>query len=514
MVNRYIRVLPYISISFIYILLYTSFQYKEILFLSLLLILLIILIQRLKENASIIRLWYLGVIGIIVYCLLYKLIGSIELWGDEIGVLMISKGSFGNIVQMVSSYHASVPPFDYWMMWGWDKIIRSWSITPVEFWYRIPYMFFHLAGSILFTHIVTIYFNQNEKRIPRWISIILEVFCFTIYFFNPILFFYSIEVRFYALSIVGATLSLYLYDASEDEWVRILPFILLLCLNSVYEYILIFVVLVFRSIVHKKTPSFSLLVPLLVIFVLIFPFLLIPIPITPDKSFSLIRTALYHLLSFQFWSYWQRILLLGVLVYCFLLKDLQKKISIIFMQILCMLFIICGLSYVKGYFDFHVRHLAFVVPYILYIIVSPLKFLKPYQKLLYGAIIIAILIIPWTRNNLIRLESKELFSKSLPGVKYVLEKAKEKNIQIILFPNDGQLVYWDYQFNINSWIWYGKYFPTVTVFQPRNSIDACNLLVNTSSYIVADNRIHISCNKRIEYESLYSQNIYRLSSEL
>ena len=407
-------------------------------------------------------------LGIIFYAFLIKYIGAIELWGDEIGVIKIASLNFNDIVKFTPKLHAAVPPLDYWNLWLYRQLI---DVNPQyqEIIYRVPYMFFHLISSLLFTlMIIKNLFSDFNQKFYKHIIITLV---FLTYFFNPLLFFYSIEVRFYALAVLGVNLILFLYLENKLYDLKFLPLLLLFCLNSVFQFIAITPFLIKDFLAKKfKTGGFKIfLLSFILMFVFVLPKLHAPNHVDTLASLGLIFSALHHFFFLQFPSFLQITALIIIIFWALIKNKIRGKILFLILAFFFCLFVISLAAYLKGYFDFHHRHYLFTLPILLYLLFSLIKLLDYKKEWLLFLLIFAFFTLPWITQTVNRLITQNLFSKALNGSKQILQLAQNKKMEIIIVPNSEKIMSEStYRFNLDSFNWYAQFYPGVKISSYQN----------------------------------------------
>lgn len=435
--------------------------------------------------------------SLFVYAAAFQFAGSIELWGDEIGVIRIAQLPLFDIVNAISHLHAAALPFDYWIMWFWNVVVLSLPTEYQEVIYRIPYMVFHIAASLLFAYtiITRLLIPQKKTHSSRRVFRMCLFLCsFFLYFLNPLLFFYSIEVRFYAFASLGSMVALYLYSSNNLLNPRTFFIHLPFLLNSIFHYIVVVPLMLFEEIrtkQHKYFLAFAILVILL--FMFIKSSIFIPEPVSSSNFLLLLTKAIFDFVYIQFGQLPQ-IIVGGYIVFLLFIKSSEAR-RMVFI-VLIFIASICGISFYKGYFDFHVRHFLFVVPFVLYALLLPIKRIFDY-KLKYIFLIVVSIVFPlfWSGQIFHRLATARLFSKALKGSKNITTKAMSERSVVLLMPNDPQrMAYWDYRFYVDSILFYFQAYPEVVYLAPTSSKQLCVLFGNIqNSFIVGPPQITIDC---------------------
>ena len=419
----------------------------------------------------------LFIFGIVVYGILARYINAIELWGDEIGVIEIAEGRFQDIVQGISSLHAAVPPLDYWNMWFWKYIVKPFPARYMEFLYRVPYMALHVAGGILFAFACVGKKRASDTANRYWYKLYWAVLvtAFLTYFFNPLLFFYSIEVRFFILAAAGISLVLLLYRRGELGRLKYFPLLLLLGLNSIYQLIVLPLFFIAYYLTGRERKNAVLMVgSIIILSLIIWPILLIPSPVSQKESLELIRQAIYQFYNLQLES-WPQVVPIGIIMGVAIWRSYKDRhLQGVLLVLIGGFWIITGASYIKGYFDFYPRHYLFLIPLILYLIFYIPEQLG--QRFGFGMLflIVVFMTLPWLSTDIYRLKTKMSFSKAYIGSKEVMEYAESGNHPIIVLPNtEGKNYTPGYDFSVKSIRWYAKSYRWVKVIYPETTEEAC-----------------------------------------
>jgi hypothetical protein len=455
-------------------------------------------LQFLKSHLP--RIFLFSFFGTIIYLLFSPAIKNVELWGDEIGVIKTAHLQFKEIVSYVSTHHASVPPLDYWNLWFWKFIADFTPIDYAELVYRIPYMFFHGLAAIIFSLLIEKTITK-DNLLPKSISFI----AFLTYFLNPILFFYSIEVRFYSLAALGSVITLYLFVENKLYQLKFLPLLLLFCLNSIFEFILFFPLLIYGLIKessNRKSIIISL-ISLVLMLLVIWPKLLIPQPVSAQQSLALVLSAFKKLVGLQFWTLYQIVTILIIIAMSLILNQLRRPFLLMAGFIFSYLIFITFTGLYKGYFDFHARHYLFILPFFLYLL-FPLSGLSLKQSLCLSILIFAIFTLPWANNIKEGLQEQSLFTKSLIGSKKIIKLAESKKLQIIVAPNiDNNLPEDVYRFNLESFFWYTQFYPSVKVISLDNFGEACRYFEQKNNSILLSVNGILKCPNDISYQEVH-----------
>lgn len=439
-------------------------------------------------------------LGTLIYLYFSRQINNIELWGDEIGVIKIAHLPFKYVVSQLSQQHIAVPPLDYWNLWFWKFIAILFPPNYAEIAYRIPYMIFHCLSAILFSLTVEKMVDNSSKLFKS----ILSLVAFLTYFFNPILFLYSMEVRYYSLTALGAMVIIYLFLEKKLFYLKYLPLLLLFCLNSVFQFILLapFVVYGLFDKNTEKGKLTLLFASLILMAALIRPILLIPPPVSNQQSINLILASLKLLINSQFRFSSQYFLTIALIFLPLFFKKFRKESLFLISLFPFYMSSIILISFYKGYFDFYVRHYVFAVPLFLYILFQPLKIFTSKQSYLFITIIFIAYTLFWASEVKHRLSVSNVFSKAPIGNKKVLQLAKNDKYKIIIVPNvNDSFSNENYKFCTESFLWYAnQFYPLVKISTPNNINEACLQFEENSHSILFSISGPFICANNIAYQ--------------
>jgi len=397
-----------------------------------------------------------SIVSIITYALLFRYINGLELWVDEIQVIRFGQLPLSRIAQTVLHEHVAVPPLDYWNMWAWNKIASMFPTSVLEFVYRVPYMIAHTLSSIF---IVLAYRSVGKK-----ISIFSEIFCVSIvyilYFFNPWLFTYSYEVRYYGPMLLGCAIVVYLYyhDALFDTHNISLQLIFALC--STYHFLILtpFIVLGLLSPRHR-IKAVQLLLGTLSLGLIILPFVYIPTAMPQTIAIHRIRESLIYLFFFYFDTVWKQIIVLGLTVCSIFLR--KKGLLLLGISAIGM-YVVSLLNLRVNYEFFGAKHYLFVFPLFTIAISETMQFRRfAHFSIIAGVAIIA-LFIPTFYYRLHNMYAQGIsLSKSPMGLKYIFERSTQQKSNIIVEygnANDSDISYAKKAIS-----WYADHYPEIHV---------------------------------------------------
>lgn len=438
-------------------------------------------------------------IGILFYFFWSKKIADIEFWGDELGVIYVAKLPFEKIIPFISTNHASALPLDYWNMWIWKFAADLFPVSYREFAYRIPYMFFHLLAAIIFA--LTVEKESKNKGGGKIISLL----AFLTYFFNPLLLLYSIEVRFYSQTALGATVSLYLFLRKKLFRTPYFIFMLYFCLNSVFQFIILLPLIAYEFIrkrSDKKEIVFCFFC-LIMLFLTIKKIILIPQPVSHQESIKLIFSALNILINSQFWSLFLKVIFSFLIIVPLFRKHTRPK-TLLFSGFISFYILVISLTaYIKGYFDFYVRHYLFVLPFFLFLFFVGFSKIKKQAVIFFFIFLYLNLSFIWIHRMTKILYTSDLnqnfYTKALLGNKAALELAKHRSFRIVIFPYvENSFPKENYRFNVWSIVTYAKFFyPAVKIKIPSEPAIACNYFFENEDILLISPGVKIECSQNI-----------------
>lgn len=438
-----------------------------------------------------------------IYVLWLPLINAIELWGDEIGVIQFARLPFEKIPSYVAAYHAAVPPLDYWNLWFWNKLAPLFPIPFHEFFYRIPYMVIHTIGATLFGFILLKELAINRHRVGRRLRALVYFVGFFAFFFHPLLFWYSLDVRFYSLAATGSVVILYFFLYPDRLQKRHVPFLLFLCLNALSQNFLTGVLFLKTYIHNRQLYLLAAFGALGILLFVIGKHMLIPQPIPAIEMRDRIVTALKDFWSIPFPWIVQSALAIICIAGAFVSKNRRMLTTLIF-GIGYFLVVSVG-AFAKGYFDFHVRHYAFIVPWVLYSMLGAIVAMERKVRFALLGITLIIFIIPWGMGDYISLSEGKLISKALIGSKVVSSVAKQHRARIFIAPNEGGGVLPSsvFEFYTRSIVWYGQQYG-VSVSHVPPGADGCLKIASFSSVVVVSLTGDSPCFPQVEERSVFS----------
>lgn len=426
-----------------------------------------------------------------------------ELWGDEVGVIQIAKYEFQYIAQAVTT-HASALPFDYWMLHVWIKAsnLISHPVWLNELIYRIPYFIFHCISTLYFG-LITQKIVSKQKLISKKKSkqYILSIsIASLLFFFNPLLLMYAFEVRFYSFVILGVVVTLYYYLTDQINSPLFLILATFFCLNSIYEFILLFPILgylfVFKK--QKETLYFGFFIAAIYLLTNSKLNLMEHQAVTQNASLKLIKSAFiqYNLL---FFTNLNSVIAVIISFYISFKKKVLKEKHIHVLILIAFLFLATSISaYSKKYFDFHFRHFLVVTPLYLSFYILPLRIIKNKRSLNIYRLWLFIVLISYIINIFSIFPTFP--AKTNLGIKNTIDRYNNSNKKYIVYssqesPIDG--------FNIFSLDWYFSEYSLLSEVKNNETAVCSDECIQNKTCIVITNQPKISCLKSEQYQLVY-----------
>lgn len=300
---------------------------------------------------------FFAFISVSVYAMAFSFINNQELWVDEIQVIRFSRYPLDAIAHYVMTEHTAVPPLDYWNMWVWDKVA---SLLPVSVWeyaYRIPYMVLHTLTALLLAGICSDIFDKRKD----WTDTVMMCAGFLLYAFNPLPFIYSYEVRFYAMTLLGAAVVIALYYKKKLFSPSYYPLVIVFCLNSVYHFFILVPFLVLGMLKSDSRKSaIALYGAVGVAAVILVPFLFVPHAEPGIVASEKITSGLFWLRDFYFDSVWKAYGALLMLLTMMIIR--QKRVIFLSGAVLFYIAVIAVLDMKYNYRFFGAKHFLYAIP--------------------------------------------------------------------------------------------------------------------------------------------------------
>lgn len=415
-------------------------------------------------------------IPVAIYGLLFPYINNLELWVDEIGVINIARLPLGSIAREAMTTHVTVPPLDYWNMWAWNKFAVLFPIPVLEFIYRFPYMVMHSISAFLFAFLI-----KKNKKIT-FTSLIVSIMLFLLYFFNPLLFIYSYEVRFYTMTFMGALITFILFERNKLFELKYIPLSLLFCLNSVLHFLILapFICFGLFQRVNKKNVLILGLLLLLMGFMTLLK-VYIPQPLETTNYSKQISDNLTWLYSVYFDADWKSYIAYMLLV---LLIIFHPKDSL-FIMILVVIYIV-SLFYIDKYINyryFGAKHFLFIMPFLSVLVLKLFSIGKSsIYKAAISIIIYLIFLLPFYSYLQKVVRGEIIIAKSPMGIKEVFATAdKNKMDKILISYGDSSTE--DIDYDRIGFTWYSQLYPHIIIVDSIDT-DVCGLFSNEPSVIL------------------------------
>lgn len=437
---------------------------------------------REKAIRNLVLLSFIYALGI--YAVLFSKINNFELWVDEIAVINIAQLPLGNVARAAMTMHVAVPPLDYWNLWLWQHAVQLFPSSVREFTYRIPYMTMHTTAAVMFGLLV---WSLLKKEARHW-SIYLA--SFLAYFFHPILFLYSFEVRYYALMLLGVVVCWYMYVRQKNDRLGTVPLLWIFLLNSVFHmlFLLPFVLLEFFN--RTKRISFYVFVGgYLWLTWLIVPRLYYPSPDPAVRMVDRMHLALAQFLALQINYWWQT----AALIFLCCLVAIQVKRHRFISEVIWMLtvgfFIVEALNMRLNYRYFSFKQYIVFIPLLLVLFFSLLATVSSKMRKILLLVFTLIFVVPWSYGTIRTVTQGSLFSKDLIGAKdlFVLAQRTGKDaVYVIGSPQQREAR----AYNRISLDWYASLSPSVRLVADLPREKACvqaSLSKTAMLYVLAGN---------------------------
>ncbi len=409
-------------------------------------------------------------LGAGIYATLYTNISNLEFWGDEVITIRnvfhpnpTIKGKELELALGIPSIIAE-PPLNGLILRNWIfKVNKYVNKELYEFWYRIPYMIFHTIAAIVFATLL----SRRQKGFAHSFlsrSIYYLVF-FSIYFFNPILFRYSLELRPYILSALGSVVILSLYFERQLHKYCFIPLYILFLLNS-FSFIIyvipFFFIYALENSKHRK--------PTLLIFLVLGVctlFLTRLVYFGNAYVFTGFKEGMSNLLAAQF-TFVQLFvaICMALASWTFLFKDISR----VMFGIAVSFFLICA-SLLMAKNTFYPRYLVFLIPSALYTLAS-VGLLKRDIVRRIGSVVLALtIIIPWTYAVIYSFDKITNFYRDSMGAKRIAVFARNTGKNIIVINDIPEVHGYGFYLN-NTFDWYMNLY-AINYLRLENSEVAC-----------------------------------------
>lgn len=397
----------------------------------------------------------------------------LEIWNDEILSLTVASGSF-HTVSLNAFIKGFLPPFHYWELWFWQHLVVGSPPQLTEVIYRLPYMVYHAAGAMVFSFAVMQMAKTSIRGNPRVLTMFLRLTVFLLFFLNPFLLRYALEIRPYAFVSFATALLLLLWVNDKLLAWEFIPFHLMSFFHS-FLYVLIylpFAMSSYRGMTKKNIAYISAMFSvLLVCFTFSSGFMQ---KTSSTGSINMILRALTNLRLFMIPSFTS---LMVILLSC-LLAWRKKWWHVAMGALIFSLASMLVLAYLTRYIAFSLRHMIFIVPICLYILSVPLVSMKHWlSRFCGGILLIGVFIIPWMLSLEHSFQTQSFNNRITLGVKPAMEAAGKTGKPLIVNADSHNA--YNIYYIVN---WYASRY-TIRQQVSSSPEDTCQLL-STSSYIL------------------------------
>jgi hypothetical protein len=402
----------------------------------------------------------------LMYTMLARWISQLELWVDEVAVINIARLPIADVAHEAMSTHVVVPPLDYMNMWIWDRYVRMMPFGIWEVAYRVPYMAIHSVTAVLFAFLIEGYVHA---RVRHWFVYVVS---FMVYFFNPLLFYYSLEVRFYAVMMLGVVLGLLLMSHAGMTSRTAIGFWVFL-LNSSFQFLFL-PLLAIPGLLTKSTRKGALLVlcgwALLAVVVL--PRLYYPAPDTSINAIARTKEALTMFYGTQVGYWWQSAAVVGMILLVLLHAIRDRKIaSLLFFA--CVGFLgIYGGNLWMNYRYFSFKHFLVLSPLFLAASFASVARERMIMRVIGFTTLVCVLLVPWAIADISGLRSGYLPTKDPLGAKIIMETigSGPATLYIAVTDEHREMVRYE-QIALR---WYAVLTPGVTLSPVELTSDICH----------------------------------------
>lgn len=351
---------------------------------------------------------------------------SLELWADEIvAISLVSEPFF--LVAKRALFVGDIPPFHYWELWIWHRVVHLFSVQSMEFLYRIPSMTYHTVGALLFSLIILkLYLRMNHTIYMP--SFLVRSISFALYFFHPLLLPYALEARPYALMAFGSVLLLTGAVSPLVSSMQFIPVQILLFLTSFFHIVLYML----KSVLTIGEKTSHIVTGITLIFCIIFtafclPFISVPSHTTSDISTPEIIRILWLMFTVFAPTTW-----VGVLFLISIISSLRiPRLRLFLFQTIGFLIIVSLSAYMLRYQAPGTRHYISIIPFVLSLMTAPLVF--PNKIIQYASVgIFLVFVFQWVGTTEYVFKTESFAPKIAIGIKSAIQKANQKHHQITL----------------------------------------------------------------------------------
>ncbi len=427
----------------------------------------------------------------IYYVFHIKNILALELWSDEVISLNIAGQQFYKIAKEGLRI-GMFPPLHYWGLWFLQKAYVHLSPQTIEFWYRVPPMTYHVVAALVFSAIIGRIISRN--RSSRSLILIIRWLAFFAYFFNPLLFSYSLEVRPYVEMALGAVVTMAAIETGTAYSLEFLPLLCLFFLTSFFYAIYFIPFALYDWIQNKKKLQvlISVIVPVY-LYAFVVPFIGKPISTTSLHFELKIAGALAAMQQLLFPNLVQGAVFVAILIS----NRKNTRVQVVFLQTAILLIVISILAYITRYIVFFPRHYILIAPLLLYLLFGAVRYKSKVWTYLGTTCLCFIFIVPWMFKVEKMLQKQQFYPKETIGIKTALLKAIQKrSTSIALEVNDDKKDshYWDNQYYNYVAVWYIERYGYSTIH--RITVNTlCQTAIRPSEFLITYGKhdcLHIS----------------------
>jgi hypothetical protein len=406
-------------------------------------------------------------------------IASTDLWGDETNVLIISQLPFERIATSAFQNHVGAPPFTYWLLWLWNPALRMAPPEYIEILARLPFMLLHALAAVVFTSTCLRFFPEasSRKRMTGG-----AIFFFT-YFFNPLLFAYSLEVKFYTLTALGSVVILFLQQAGKLFSFSFIPLHLFFYLSSFFHYILMIPYIamgIMKRANHLQVISF-IAITLYMYYLSSRSGYLLPAGLSSlTESYGVFFRAFSELASSSFPNILQQIFLLCILGAAFIAKKSRWIVAVLIFYLLYAL----GAQLYFKYFDLRARHFLFIMPTTIFMFFYVMTQIPHKITTYYLAGIFFIFTLPWAISSYNNTAHEPWRFKDVLGYKKVFTQAKTENKTVVLSIDTTSMPESVGGFYLSNFNFYSHLYRHIGAIVVKDHPNPCEVYGDTNSYIV------------------------------
>ena len=429
-----------------------------------------------------------------VFLMAFPAINNIELWADEVFVIKYADALLNP--SHYSTYHkfGGLTPLEQLTVYLWQSTVHNISKEYMEFTYRIPPMIFHSLAAFFFTLGIAylLKFHLPPIRKKHWALLIL---CFSLFFFNPLLFIYSMELRNYSFSILGVCVLIVVFLKNKVSTAAAIPTLLLPGLNFIFHFFILIPTVLISCFQNKRLVFHHILLLVLIVFYFkqVIDYSKIPSWYYANSNYMSIdiHHGIYLLKEYITKIFGtEKLSIIMILTSLFIMYHVRTIIhKSTFMKLAILLIIslvsITATGLLIKYPFFTTRHFIIATPLVLMIILYPLILIN--NKSLHWSIIVMLgCLVLWIYSDIQMLATGKPFNKSLMGTKLVLSIAEKEDRKIIF--NAGDLPIDLRNYYIMSFNWYKNNYPSINIIEEpdiTNAIQTYNKTPQSILYVLS-----------------------------